>query len=109
MPWLRREVLAGILRKPAQVLRFLFEGWKKMTPHYSTGTLVLGAVPEQDTATGVLTLPDVPLRGPALFVNGIRQKPFEDYTQAGAVLTPVAGNVDLYKDPQAVLVVDYVK
>jgi len=80
------------------------------TPRYQTGQQVFNVTPAQDQATGVLTLPDVPRAGTArLYVGGIRHKPTEDYTISGAAITPVAANVDLYRDPATVLVADYVK
>ena len=67
--------------------------------------------PAQNVTTGVLTLALAP--NPAgslrLYVNGIRQKPVEDYTLAGAAVTPVAANVALYSDPTAILIADYTR
>jgi len=80
------------------------------SPRYQTGQQVFNASPSQNTTTGVLTLPETPRVGTVrLYVNALRHKPVEDFTISGTVITPVAENVDLYKDSVTVFVVDYVK
>jgi len=80
-----------------------------VTPRPSTHRHFYNLVPVIASATGVGTLPEVPepLFSLRLYVNGVRHKPGEDYAQAGATFTPVAGNLALYTEPTTIFVCDF--
>ena len=65
----------------------------------------MGAVPglpniSRDDATGVLTLPSAPMPQASLHlaINGSIQAFAHDFTLSGTTVTPVAAQVDLYKN-----------